>query len=127
MELNGTGAAPVVSVTLQVNGERRSLSVDVRTTLLDALREHLSLKGSKKGCDHGQCGACTVIVNDRRINSCLSLAVMDVGVHVSTVDGSGMPDTLPPLQVSFLDHYAIQCGYNKTCQICSATAVLDKN
>ena len=125
-DLNGTGAAPVVSVSLQVNGERRTLSVDVRTTLLDALREHLNLKGSKKGCDHGQCGACTVIVNDRRINSCLSLAVMHDGDEVTTIEGLGMPGQLSPMQVAFMDRDAFQCGYCTPGQICSATAVLDE-
>ncbi len=123
---SGALTAPIVSVNLKVNGETRALSLDVRTTLLDALREHLNLKGSKKGCDHGQCGACTVIVNGRRINSCLSLAVMHDGDEVTTVEGIGMPDDLSPLQVAFLDRDAFQCGYCTPGQICSATALLDE-
>ncbi|HTN42092.1 MAG TPA: aldehyde dehydrogenase iron-sulfur subunit PaoA [Asticcacaulis sp.] len=117
--------APVTSsVSLKVNGEARSLDLDVRTTLLDALREHLHLTGTKKGCDHGQCGACTVIVNGRRINSCLSLAVMHEGDDVQTIEGLGTPDNLHPMQAAFIKHDGYQCGYCTPGQICSAVSVL---
>ncbi|WP_332768672.1 aldehyde dehydrogenase iron-sulfur subunit PaoA [Pseudomonas koreensis] len=111
-------------VTLNVNGQPRELNVDTRTTLLDALREHLHLTGTKKGCDHGQCGACTVIADGRRINSCLSLAVMHEGSEVTTIEGLGMPDTLHPMQAAFIKHDGYQCGYCTPGQICSAVAVL---
>jgi len=100
--------------------------VDVRTTLLDLLREHLGLTGAKKGCDHGQCGACTVLVDGRRINACLSLAVMHEGDEVMTIEGLGTPDQLSPLQAAFLHHDGFQCGYCTPGQICSATAMLDE-
>jgi len=112
--------------TITVNGEARSLDLDPRTTLLDALREHLKLTGSKKGCDHGQCGACTVLVNGVRINACLSLAVMHDGDAVTTIEGLGSPDRLHPMQQAFLKHDAFQCGYCTPGQICSAVAVLDE-
>ena len=116
---------PVTStVSLKVNGEARSLHLDLRTTLLDALREHMHLTGTKKGCDHGQCGACTVIVNGRRINSCLSLAVMHEGDDVQTIEGLGTPDNLHPMQAAFIKHDGYQCGYCTPGQICSAVAVL---
>jgi xanthine dehydrogenase YagT iron-sulfur-binding subunit len=119
--------APVVSkVSLQVNGRRRELSVDTRTTLLDALREHLHLTGSKKGCDQGQCGACTVIVNGRRVVSCLTLAVMHEGHAITTIEGLGTPDKLHPMQAAFVKHDGYQCGYCTPGQICSAVAVLDE-
>jgi xanthine dehydrogenase YagT iron-sulfur-binding subunit len=118
--------APSVSVKLVVNGEAKALEVDVRTTLLDLLREHLSLKGSKKGCDHGQCGACTVLVNGLRINSCLSLAVMHDGDSVITIEGIGSADHLSALQRAFLDRDAFQCGYCTPGQICSAAGLLDE-
>ena len=113
-------------VSLNVNGQPRELNVDTRTTLLDALREHLHLTGTKKGCDHGQCGACTVIVDGRRINSCLSLAVMHEGSEVTTIEGLGMPDTLHPMQAAFIKHDGYQCGYCTPGQICSAVAVLEE-
>ncbi|MDK2766217.1 MAG: aldehyde dehydrogenase iron-sulfur subunit [Sphingomonas sp.] len=113
-------------VTLTVNGTPRALDLDVRTTLLDALREHLKLTGTKKGCDHGQCGACTVIVNGERINSCLTLAVMHDGDAVTTIEGLGTPDHLHPMQVAFIKHDGYQCGYCTPGQICSAVAVLDE-
>ncbi|MFL9841105.1 aldehyde dehydrogenase iron-sulfur subunit PaoA [Sphingomonas sp. ST-64] len=113
-------------VTLTVNGTARELDVDVRTTLLDALREHLQLTGTKKGCDHGQCGACTVIVNGERINSCLTLAVMHDGDKVTTIEGLGTPDKLHPMQAAFIKHDGYQCGYCTPGQICSAVAVLDE-
>lgn len=112
------------SVNLVVNGESRSLEIDNRTTLLDALREHIQLTGTKKGCDHGQCGACTVTVNGRRINSCLSLAVMHDGDEVETIEGIGTPDNMDPMQAAFVEHDGYQCGYCTPGQICSARAVL---
>jgi xanthine dehydrogenase YagT iron-sulfur-binding subunit len=121
-----TADAPSVPVSLTVNGAHRTLSLDVRTTLLDALRETLGLKGSKKGCDHGQCGACTVLVNGVRINACLSLAVMHDGDAVTTIEGIGTPDRLAALQRAFLDRDAFQCGYCTPGQICSAAGLLDE-
>lgn len=113
-------------VTITVNGKARALQVDTRTTLLDALREHLQLTGTKKGCDHGQCGACTVIMNGKRINSCLSLAVMHDGDTVTTIEGLGQIDNLHPMQAAFIKHDGYQCGYCTPGQICSAVAVLDE-
>jgi xanthine dehydrogenase YagT iron-sulfur-binding subunit len=118
---------PVLSkVTLEVNGSRRELELDTRTTLLDALREHLRLTGTKKGCDHGQCGACTVIADGRRINACLTLAVMHEGASITTVEGLGRPGKLHPMQAAFVRHDGYQCGYCTPGQICSAVAVLDE-
>jgi xanthine dehydrogenase YagT iron-sulfur-binding subunit len=117
-------AVPTVPVSFDVNGQRRDLRLDTRTTLLDALREHLHLTGSKKGCDHGQCGACTVLVNGERINSCLSLAVQHQGDKVTTIEGLGTPDKLHPMQRAFVKHDGYQCGYCTPGQICSAVAVL---
>ncbi|MEA1671822.1 aldehyde dehydrogenase iron-sulfur subunit PaoA [Nitrospirillum sp. BR 11163] len=118
---------PVMNkVSFTVNGAARTLEVDTRTTLLDALREHLRLTGTKKGCDHGQCGACTVIVDGRRVNSCLTLAVMHEGGSVTTVEGLGMPDKLHPMQAAFVKHDGYQCGYCTPGQICSAVAVLEE-
>jgi xanthine dehydrogenase YagT iron-sulfur-binding subunit len=111
-------------VSLQVNGTLHALELDTRTILLDALREHLQLTGPKKGCDHGQCGACTVIVDGRRINSCLSLAVMNEGRSVTTIEGLGKPGALHPLQAAFVKHDGYQCGYCTPGQICSAVAML---
>ncbi|SFU90945.1 aldehyde dehydrogenase iron-sulfur subunit PaoA [Pseudoduganella namucuonensis] len=113
-------------VSLQVNGQRRELELDTRTTLLDALREHLHLAGTKKGCDHGQCGACTVIADGRRINSCLSLAVMHEGSNITTIEGLGTPDKPHPMQAAFVKHDGYQCGYCTPGQICSAVSVLDE-
>jgi xanthine dehydrogenase YagT iron-sulfur-binding subunit len=118
------GPVPTARVTLQVNGATHALELDTRTTLLDALREHLHLTGSKKGCDHGQCGACTVIVDGRRINSCLSLAVMNEGRSVTTIEGLGKPGSLHPMQAAFVKHDGYQCGYCTPGQICSAVAML---
>jgi len=119
--------APVISkLSFEVNGTLHSLDVDTRTTLLDALREHLHLTGTKKGCDHGQCGACTVIVDGQRINSCLSLAVMNEGAKISTIEGLGSKNALHPMQAAFIKHDGFQCGYCTPGQICSAVAVLDE-
>ncbi|QDX27330.1 aldehyde dehydrogenase iron-sulfur subunit [Sphingomonas suaedae] len=115
-----------MAVTLTVNGTPQAFDLDVRTTLLDALREHLQLTGTKKGCDHGQCGACTVIVNGERINSCLTLAVMHDGDKITTIEGLGTPDKLHPMQAAFIKHDGYQCGYCTPGQICSAVAVLDE-
>ncbi|HEU4373172.1 MAG TPA: aldehyde dehydrogenase iron-sulfur subunit PaoA [Telluria sp.] len=121
------GLPPVVSkVTLIVNGKARALDLDTRTTLLDALREHLQLTGTKKGCDHGQCGACTVIADGRRINSCLTLAVMHEGSNITTIEGLGTPDKLHPMQAAFIKHDGYQCGYCTPGQICSAVSVLNE-
>jgi xanthine dehydrogenase YagT iron-sulfur-binding subunit len=122
-----TTPAPVSNkVSLSVNGQRYQMEVDTRTTLLDLLREHLHLTGTKKGCDQGQCGACTVIVDGRRINSCLSLAVMHEGSEVTTIEGLGQPGKLHPMQAAFVKHDGYQCGYCTPGQICSAVAVLDE-
>ncbi|MBL3960983.1 aldehyde dehydrogenase iron-sulfur subunit [Burkholderia sp. KCJ3K979] len=115
-----------MGVVLKVNGSDRRIDVDPRTTLLDALREHLHLTGTKKGCDHGQCGACTVHVNGVRINACLSLAVMHDGDDITTIEGLGTPSELHPMQAAFIKHDGYQCGYCTPGQICSAVAVLDE-
>jgi len=115
-----------MSVSMVVNGIHRSLTLDTRTSLLDALREHLRFTGTKKGCDHGHCGACTVLVNGTRINACLSLAVMHEGDSVTTIEGLGTPGNLHPMQAAFLKHDAFQCGYCTPGQICSAVAVVDE-
>jgi xanthine dehydrogenase YagT iron-sulfur-binding subunit len=120
------GAPSLSRVSFTVNGAARALEIDTRTTLLDALREHLHLTGSKKGCDHGQCGACTVIVEGRRINSCLSLAIMHDADSVTTIEGLGTADNLHPMQAAFVKHDGYQCGYCTPGQICSAVAVLDE-
>ena len=116
--------SPPMKVELQINGQPHSLTLDPRTTLLDALREHLALTGSKKGCDHGQCGACTVLIEGRRINSCLTLAVMHDGQSVTTIEGLAMGDNLHPLQAAFVEHDGFQCGYCTSGQICSAIGML---
>jgi xanthine dehydrogenase YagT iron-sulfur-binding subunit len=115
---------PSVTTELQINGRSHSLTLDPRTTLLDALREHLALTGSKKGCDHGQCGACTVLIEGRRINSCLTLAVMHDGQSVTTIEGLAEGDNLHPLQTAFVEHDGFQCGYCTSGQICSAVGML---
>jgi xanthine dehydrogenase YagT iron-sulfur-binding subunit len=114
----------VMKVSLSINGMRHDLELDTRTTLLDALREHLQLTGTKKGCDHGQCGACTVTINGQRINSCLTLAVMHEGDQVTTIEGLGTPNNMHPMQAAFVKHDGYQCGYCTPGQICSAVAVL---
>ena len=111
-------------IVLVVNGAERKLRVAPWTTLLDALRDHLDLTGPKKGCDHGQCGACTVLVEGRRINSCLALAVMQDGAHVTTIEGLAKDGALHPLQQAFIDHDAFQCGYCTPGQICSAAGLI---
>ena len=112
-------------LTLVINKTAHRLRLDHRTTLLDALREHLGLTGTKKGCDHGQCGACTVLIDGRRVNSCLLLAVMAREAEITTIEGLAAPDgSLHPLQAAFVEHAALQCGYCTPGQICSATAML---
>ena len=113
-----------ISVNLQVNGKQLNVQVDPRSSLLDCLRETMSLTGTKKGCDHGQCGACTVHVNGRRINSCLTLAIMHEGDEITTIEGLGEPGNLHPMQESFLKHDGYQCGYCTSGQIMSAVALL---
>jgi xanthine dehydrogenase YagT iron-sulfur-binding subunit len=122
-----TSSTPALSnVSFRVNGTSRDLALDTRTTLLDALREHMHLTGTKKGCDHGQCGACTVIVDGQRINSCLTLAVMHEGASVTTIEGLGTPDRLHAMQAAFIKHDGYQCGYCTPGQICSAVSVIDE-
>ena len=118
--------AQTASITLNVNGAAHALTVDTRTSLLDALRENLELTGSKKGCDHGQCGACTVLVDGRRVNSCLTLAVVAAGAQITTVEGLARGEELHPVQEAFLEHDGFQCGYCTPGQICSATALLEE-
>jgi len=120
------GPAASVSVRLRVNGKDHPLKLDPRTTLLDALRERLHLTGTKKGCDQGQCGACTVIVDGRRIASCLTLAVMQEGHEITTIEGLGKPGNLHPMQAAFVKHDGYQCGFCTPGQICSAVAMLDE-
>jgi len=120
----GTDRPVLAKVSLTVNGQRRDLELDTRTSLLDAAREHLHLTGSKKGCDHGQCGACTMIVDGRRINACLTLAVMHQGSQITTIEGLGQPESLHPMQAAFIKHDGYQCGYCTPGQICSGVAVL---
>jgi xanthine dehydrogenase YagT iron-sulfur-binding subunit len=115
---------PAATVELRINGHLHSLTLDPRTTLLDALREHLALTGSKKGCDHGQCGACTVLIEGRRINSCLTLAVMRDGQSITTIEGLALGGDLHPVQAAFVEHDGFQCGYCTSGQICSAIGML---
>ena len=110
----------------RVNGHDREADVDVRTSVLDLLREHLGLTGSKKGCDHGQCGACTVLIDGRRVNSCLTLAVMHQDDEITTIEGLGSPENLHPMQAAFVAHDGFQCGYCTPGQICSAVGMLDE-
>jgi xanthine dehydrogenase YagT iron-sulfur-binding subunit len=117
-------SAPTVPVRLRVNGAECAVELDLRTTLLDTLREHLHLTGAKKGCDHGQCGACTVLVNGRRINSCLTLGVMHEPDDIVTIEGLGSPGALHPLQAAFIERDGFQCGYCTSGQICSAVGML---
>src|SRR5437899_8380056 len=113
-----------LEIILRVNGAEHPLVIDTRTSLLDALREHLELTGSKKGCDHGQCGACTVLLDGRRVNSCLTLAVTANGAEITTIEGLAHGDTLHPVQAAFLEHDGFQCGYCTPGQICSAVACI---
>ena len=136
--LHGTGRATfgqtqaatepsvAVDIALTVNGQRQDLKLDPRTTLLDALREHLHLTGTKKGCDHGQCGACTVLVNGERRNACLNLAVARAGDDITTIEGLSDKDELHPMQAAFVAHDGFQCGYCTPGQICSAVGMLDE-
>ena len=118
--------APAQPVRLRINGQAHTLSIAPWTTLLDALREHLDLTGTKKGCDHGQCGACTVLLDGKRINSCLALAVMQEGADITTIEGLGTAEQLHPLQQAFIDHDAFQCGYCTPGQICSAQGLINE-
>jgi xanthine dehydrogenase YagT iron-sulfur-binding subunit len=118
---NIEGAVPI---TLRINGKDHQLRIDPRTTLLDCIRETVALTGTKKGCDHGQCGACTVHVNGRRVNSCLTLALMHDGEEITTIEGLGTPDALHPMQAAFVAHDGYQCGYCTSGQIMSAVALL---
>ncbi|MBV9824087.1 MAG: aldehyde dehydrogenase iron-sulfur subunit [Alphaproteobacteria bacterium] len=121
-----TQVSLAMKVSFTVNDQCHTLELDTRTTLLDALREHLNLTGSKKGCDHGQCGACTVILDGRRLNACLTLAVMHEGARVTTIEGLGSPNAMHPMQAAFVRHDSYQCGYCTPGQICSAVAVIDE-
>ena len=122
-----TSVSPLVPITLNVNGQRQDLAIDLRTTLLDALREHIGLTGSKKGCDHGQCGACTVHVDGKSVNSCLVLAISVQGKAVTTIEGLAQPNgDLHPLQQAFIDHDAFQCGYCTPGQIMSGVACINE-
>ncbi|WP_457331136.1 aldehyde dehydrogenase iron-sulfur subunit PaoA [Rhizobacter sp. P5_C2] len=125
-QANASASLPSSSVTLEVNGTPHTLTLDNRTSLLDTLREHLHLTGTKKGCDHGQCGACTVLLDGERINSCLTLAVMHQGAKLTTIEGLGTPTQLHPLQAAFIQHDGYQCGYCTPGQICSAVGALDE-
>jgi xanthine dehydrogenase YagT iron-sulfur-binding subunit len=122
----GATAPAMAKVSLDVNGRVHALELDTRTSLLDALREGLHLTGSKKGCDQGQCGACTVIVDGRRVTSCLTLAVMQQGHKITTIEGLGSPGKLHPMQAAFVKHDAFQCGFCTPGQICSAVGMLDE-
>lgn len=124
--VSSRASIPLASVSFEVNGRAQTLQLDNRTTLLDALRETLHLTGTKKGCDHGQCGACTVIVDGRRINSCLTLAVMHEGAKVTTIEGLGTLQRMHPMQAAFVKHDGYQCGYCTPGQICSAVGMLDE-
>jgi len=119
-------STPSATVELTINGHSHVLNLDPRTTLLDALREHLALTGSKKGCDHGQCGACTVLIDGRRINSCLTLAVMHDGQSITTIEGLADGENLHPMQAAFVEHDGFQCGYCTPGQICSAVGMLSE-
>lgn len=118
--------SPKQKLKLEVNHRSYDLELDPRTSVLDALREHLHLTGTKKGCDHGQCGACTILINGLRTNSCLTLAVMHEGDAITTIEGLGTPDALHPLQAAFIERDALQCGYCTPGQICSAVSMLDE-
>ncbi len=119
-------AQQTIPISLSINMQTRQLPVDTRTTLLDLLREHLDLTGSKKGCDHGQCGSCTVLLDGRRVNACLTLAVAAQGYEITTIEGLGTPENLHPAQAAFLEHDGYQCGYCTPGQICSTVALLEE-
>jgi xanthine dehydrogenase YagT iron-sulfur-binding subunit len=121
-----TATVPPRPLTLNINGKNHTLSLEPRVTLLDALRESAGLTGTKKGCDRGQCGACTVLADGRRINACLTLAIMHQGVKITTIEGIAQGDTLAPIQTAFMKHDAFQCGYCTPGQICSAVACIDE-
>ncbi|AFZ12374.1 Carbon-monoxide dehydrogenase (acceptor) [Crinalium epipsammum PCC 9333] len=121
-----SAASGAIALTLNVNGKKRSLNIEPRVTLLDTLRERLELTGSKKGCDHGQCGACTVLVDGQRVYSCLALAVMQEGKEIVTVEGLAKGDVLHPVQAAFIDNDGFQCGYCTPGQICATVALLDE-
>src|SRR5216110_2903781 len=123
-QVTSTDLKDAIPVSLRVNGKKYDLRIDPRTTLLDCLREHLHLTGSKKGCDHGQCGACTVHINGRRVNSCLCFAAMYQGDEITTIEGIGQTENLHPMQAAFVSHDAYQCGYCTSGQIMSAVAML---
>jgi xanthine dehydrogenase YagT iron-sulfur-binding subunit len=125
-QISSSGSKDGVPVSLRVNGKKHDLRIDPRTTLLDCLREHLHLTGSKKGCDHGQCGACTVHINGRRVNSCLCFAAMHEGEEITTIEGIGQPESLHPMQAAFVACDAYQCGYCTPGQIMSAVALLEE-
>ncbi len=125
-DLQAPPYVPPQAVQLDINGKVHHLSLEPRVTLLDALREHIGMTGTKKGCDRGQCGACTVLVNGRRINSCLTLAVMHEGDKITTIEGIARGTVLAPIQSAFLEHDAFQCGYCTPGQICSAIACIDE-
>ncbi len=124
--LRETDAEFATPLSLTINGETHTLNIDPRTTLLDLLRENLRLTGTKKGCDHGQCGACTVLANGKRVNSCLTLAVMNEGSKIMTIEGLGQPDHLHAMQQAFIKNDGLQCGYCTPGQICSAVAMLEE-
>ena len=127
-ERKAAESAPhMVNISVMVNDRAQQMAIDSRTTLLDLLREHLDLTGTKKGCDHGQCGACTVLLDGRRVNSCLTLAASSDGAHVTTIEGLAKGDTLHPLQEAFLTHDGLQCGYCTPGQICSAVGLLEEH
>lgn len=119
-----TATIPLTTVTLAVNGVEQAIEIEPRVTLLDLLRERLGLTGSKKGCNHGQCGACTVLADGKRINSCLALAVQYEGAEITTIEGIADGDILHPMQTAFIDHEGFQCGFCTSGQICSAVALL---
>ena len=123
---NGSAPQQTIPISISINKQTHTLTIDSRTSLLDLLRENLDMTGSKKGCDHGQCGACTVLLDGRRVNSCLTLAVAAQGAEITTIEGLGDPDHLHPMQASFLEHDGYQCGYCTPGQICSAVAALDE-
>lgn len=123
MSEHSSAAGQTCTISLELNGERRELQVQPGTTLLDLLRDQLGLTGTKKGCDHGQCGACTVLLDGRRINSCLTLAVMHDGARLTTIEGLASTEALHPLQAAFVKHDAFQCGYCTPGQICSAAGL----